>query len=91
MTFKERLQLTPEQVTASKVTFTVNKIARKFDADIDANQSRLEDLQAELEAQLNSADCSPVKCAELVIEIEQFTKVVAVLRNLKADLFPVAA
>jgi len=42
----------------------------------------------ELDAQLNSPTCSPVKCAELVIEIEQFTKVVGVLNTLKAKLFP---
>ena len=89
--FKSRLMMTPEQTAASKVPYAVNKIARKFDADIDANQSHLEDLQEQLENEKNNASCSPVKLAELVVEIKSVAEVVEVLRTLKAELFPVEA
>lgn len=88
--FQARITQTPDQIAASKVKFTVNKAERRFCADIDANQAKVEELQEALETQLNNIDISPVKCVELQIEIEQYQDIVRRLTELKAALFPAA-
>lgn len=88
--FQNRITQTPDQIQANKVKFTVNKAERRFCADIDANQAKVEELQEQLELQLNSVDISPVRCTELEIEIEQYQDIVRRLTARKAELFPAA-
>lgn len=88
MTFLQRLQQSPDQVKATKVQFTNKAIFRKFGADIDANQSYLDELTEQYEAELNSANLRPTRAVELALTMENTVKVIESLKALRTELFP---
>ena len=88
MTYAQRLSLTSDQKRSAQDKYLVNSTYRTFGQDIDANEAKLDEMNAQLEESLNSRSFSPVAVATLEVKIEQTINVIARLKRLRSELFP---